>query len=181
MPSILMKSFIKIHNAKILDNINNYPENSDEWYYICWNDNMIKDISLKNISKYEKCKSYSGKSDIARYEILYRYGGMYFDSDCICLKKISDDMLKDDFFSVYENEKRRPGLKANGIIGTCKKNDIMEGCINSISTKKKLEPACKYLGPHLMTEMISKSKCLYNIYPSYMFLPVWLNPKKRIH
>ena len=84
-------------------------------------------------------------------------------------------MLKDDFFSVYENEKR-PGLKANGIIGTCKRNDIMEGCI-SISTKK-LEPACKYLGPHLMTEMISKSKCLYNIYPSYMFLPVWLNPKK---
>ena len=135
-PNVLMKSFIKIHNANILDDIDSLPSESKEWFYICWDEDMIKNINLKNISKYNKCNSYSGKSDIARYEILYRYGGMYFDSDCICLKQISEEMLKDDFFSVYENEKRRPGLIANGIIGASKENDIMMGCVNSISTKK---------------------------------------------
>jgi mannosyltransferase OCH1-like enzyme len=46
---------------------------------------------------------YTCKSDIMRLEVLYRYGGIYLDTDCQCLKSF-DDLLGSSFVG-YENER----------------------------------------------------------------------------
>jgi hypothetical protein len=177
-PEILMKTFKKQYNPIILDNPNiNLTE--DRWYYILWDEEKIeKYLTIVNRHQYNKNITYNGKSDILRYEILYQYGGIYFDADCICFKKIPEHFLSYKLFSVYENEKKRPGLIANGILGSVKECDIMIKCIKKISGLKKLEPACNYLGPYLLTDMIGKSNNIL-INPSYVFLPTWLNPDSK--
>ena len=56
-------------------------------------------------------KKYAFASDYARFDILYRYGGVYLDTDVELIQKIPDDMLRDaGFTGVESNNKIAPGL-----------------------------------------------------------------------
>ena len=43
-----------------------------DWTYILWSEKEIEEFGLKNKKIYDKTKNLGQKSDIARYEILYR-------------------------------------------------------------------------------------------------------------
>lgn len=59
---------------------------------------------------YEKRK-YAFASDYARFDLLYRYGGIYLDTDVELLKKIPEGMLVcQGFTGVESNNKIAPGL-----------------------------------------------------------------------
>jgi mannosyltransferase OCH1-like enzyme len=47
---------------------------------------LILEMNMINKSFYDNEKTYNGKSDILRYEILYQYGGTYVDADSFLLK-----------------------------------------------------------------------------------------------
>ena len=54
------------------DFMNKYPG----WKYYLWRDRDVKNFNLQNRLQYNSEKTYHGKSDILRYEILYNYGGI---------------------------------------------------------------------------------------------------------
>lgn len=75
-------------------------------------------------------------ADIIRYQALYFYGGIYIDADSKCLQPFTPildsititrcnvmelcqqlDIGEKECFAGYENENKRPGLIANGVIG----------------------------------------------------------------
>ena len=59
---------------------------------------------------YQKRK-YAFASDYARFDILYRYGGVYLDTDVELIKRIPESFLKDEGFTGIEgNYKIAPGL-----------------------------------------------------------------------
>lgn len=59
---------------------------------------------------YEK-KQYAFASDYARFDILYKYGGVYLDTDVELLKRIPDTLLMDwGFTGIEGNQKVAPGL-----------------------------------------------------------------------
>ena len=73
--------------------------------------NIIKSIQtnklpLKNKDLYDKSRNYGFKTDLARYEILNKYGGLYIDTDFECLSPIPENFLNFDFVSciVFSNE-----------------------------------------------------------------------------
>lgn len=56
-------------------------------------------------------KKYPFASDYARFDILYRYGGIYLDTDVELIKRIPELFLKDEGFTGVEgNNKIAPGL-----------------------------------------------------------------------
>jgi mannosyltransferase OCH1-like enzyme len=68
------------------------------WKYKLWTDKDVDEFSLKNIKLYNNIKNLGAKSDIFRYEILERLGGVYIDVDFDCVKPF-DDLLTLDFFA----------------------------------------------------------------------------------
>ena len=49
----------------------------------------------------EQCREFNPeKADILRYELLYRFGGLYIDADIICLKPLNDLLLDNLFLKV---------------------------------------------------------------------------------
>jgi len=54
-----------------------------------WDDNNI-DFDLINRELFDKTKNYGSKSDIFRFEVLNKYGGIYMDYDFLQLKKFLD-------------------------------------------------------------------------------------------
>jgi len=56
------------------------------WKYFLWTENEISTLSLRNKDLYERSTNFGEKSDILRLEILYRYGGLYVDTDFECIR-----------------------------------------------------------------------------------------------
>ena len=76
-----------------------------DWEYKLWTDKNIKELKFKNQDLFDKSNNVGFKSDIARYEILKKFGGLYADTDLECIKSIPDYFRTYDFVSciVFDN------------------------------------------------------------------------------
>ncbi len=152
-----------------------------DWQYILWTDAEIEKLDLENKSLYDACKSYGAKSDIARYEILYRFGGMYVDTDVECLQPLDIFHHSCDFYASCDNaEKGRIIRITNALIGIKPRHSIMKLCIEKI---KKLpvgpirgaEQVIAATGPGLLTECFFETSSEWHgpcvIFPATYFVP----------
>jgi inositol phosphorylceramide mannosyltransferase catalytic subunit len=70
--------------------VESWKEFNPTWIHRFWDDENTKNLNLINRDKFEKTTNLGQKSDILRYELLYKYGGMYVDTDFECLKPFND-------------------------------------------------------------------------------------------
>ncbi|MDR0495139.1 MAG: hypothetical protein LBG95_05890 [Treponema sp.] len=91
----------------ILQNcIQTWKKTMPDYQIICWNeDNFIINDSIPFVKEAYQAKAWAFVADYARLEILYKHGGIYFDTDVIAIKPF-DDFLGNDFFSGIEYHKR---------------------------------------------------------------------------
>lgn len=101
-----------------------------DWEYKLWTDNDIKSFNLTNKDLYNKTTNYGEKSDILRYEILYRHGGIYADCDFECLKKFDELSDHCDFYAGlgYSPD----AIILCGLIGSIPKHPILKACIETM-------------------------------------------------
>lgn len=69
----------------MMDDIKKYA-NKLNWRYIFWNEEKLSNLEMINKDLYEGEKEPDCKADIARLEILNKFGGIYLDSDFIWLQ-----------------------------------------------------------------------------------------------
>ncbi len=149
------------------------------WEYKLWTNNDIKDMNLINQKIFEESSNVGFRSDILRYEILYKYGGLYIDTDLECIKEIPQEFCYYDFISciVFKNT---PQI-ANGAIFAKPNSFLISKIINNISMPEDQSSALDILkssGADLLTDEYfklkkeDKEKCL--ILPSNYFYP-WPN------
>jgi len=165
-------------NSFRIDFMNKYPE----WKYYLWTEKEINNFNLKNKKEYNSEKTYHGKSDILRYEILYKYGGIYIDADSQWLELDLGDLIKKTnytgFFVGNECQKCKGSL-ANGVLGSSVKNPIMGYIIEMISNnyfKCNQHPPFKKTGPFLIDQILYDFDV--TIFPYYYFYPIYWMGKK---
>ena len=78
----------------------NYLQKFPEWKYKLWTETEIEKLQMKNQKIYDLEPTLRGKSDIARYEILFKEGGIFLDADSYWIpnSNLSDLILDKDFF-----------------------------------------------------------------------------------
>jgi inositol phosphorylceramide mannosyltransferase catalytic subunit len=59
-----------------------------DWQYKLWTEAEIEALGLFNKDLYDAAANYGAKSDIAKYEIIYRFGGVYIDTDYECIQAL---------------------------------------------------------------------------------------------
>ena len=162
----------------------NYVSKYTEWEFILWDEEKINKLEMINRTIYDFEPTLRGKSDIARYEILYQYGGIFLDADSYWIEKPNSDLnilldnSKDaEFFCV--NEPLNKQFFANGIFGCSKNNDITLGIINYLN-KTYLKEKQKHqqshaiwlvTGPVPFTKVVNKNIDKATIFPTHYFLP----------
>lgn len=124
-----------------------------DWQYILWTEDMVS--NLENQKLYESAKNYGMKSDILRYEILKRFGGVYVDIDYECLKPL--DPIHETGLEFYAC-KMLEGEVSNAFIGVIPNHFMMRYCVEEL---KKVDPSTtdfqkiiESTGPHLITRAI---------------------------
>ena len=147
-----------------------------EWEYKLWDEKMINNFGLKNKDAYEANDNPGFKSDIARYEILNRFGGIYVDTDFECLKKIPDSFLRYEFVSSNTFD-YSPHIN-NAIFLSSSNSAILKKLINSIKKRPNINDSYEIMnasGPFALTRtflsMEIEEKNKYLILPSDIFYP----------
>ena len=81
------------------------------WKFIEWNEDNYNINACRYIKEAYEAKKYAFASDYARFDILYKNGGVYLDTDVELLKAFPNEYLLDEGFSgVESNNKIAPGL-----------------------------------------------------------------------
>ena len=170
---------IWIGNKKLPNNYIKYMRSwkkyNPSWDYILWDDEKVKNLKLKNDFAYYSSSNYGYKSDILRYEILHKFGGLYADTDFECLKPIPDNLLIFDFIvsMMFGNE---PTL-GNALILSSPKNKLIRKLINNITTlnTNSSKEVFEKSGPNYISKnyfLISKEEIQnYLVLPSNYLYP----------
>lgn len=164
-----------------LDLIQTWKDAHPTWEHVLWDESRLKSEfpkGLYNQEHYNYMPEWNGKCDIARWEILERFGGFFLDADAVCVNPLDEWLLQNDSFSCYENEIVRPGLIAAGYIGATKNNTLIKILVNELHAKTPSsvweggKSAWKTVGPVFLTETVHKFKYSnISVYPSYYFIP----------
>ena len=160
--------------------MNTWIEKNLSFKYVLWREKEIKNFGLRFQDKtnyYIKKKKYSIASDIIRIEILERLGGIYIDSDSICIKSIEESsFIKDNFFVGRDYDtKNFINMVANGTIGSIPNHSVLKKYL------EKIDKATKYweFGARMLTECIKDEDI--TILPTCTFYPVnWKGNKAKI-
>ena len=85
--------------------------------------------SKRQMEIFRALKHWEGVADLMRYEILHEQGGVYVDADSACVRPLDDWLLDTRMFAIWESERHRPGLVANGFIGSIPGHPALEAII----------------------------------------------------
>lgn len=93
------------------------------------------------------------RADIARYEILYQYGGFYVDVDTLALKPVDDALQGRDTFAAQED----PNWIGNTYLGCTARHPLMKelvaglrSSINQANGRARIRPN-RLTGPRYLT------------------------------
>jgi mannosyltransferase OCH1-like enzyme len=101
-----------------------------DWTIKIWTDADVKGFGMQNQAAFDRARNYGEKSDIWRYEILFRFGGLYVDTDFECLKPF-DRIHKSCAF--YTGIGYRPDpILFNGLIGSVPGHPIIKLCVEAL-------------------------------------------------
>lgn len=92
------------------------PRNPEEW-----------DMTSKY---WHLCKNGATRANLIRLEALYKFGGIYLDSDIELIRPI-DDLLDLECFAVYEQGKRL----ANGVMGSTSNHPAIKAALDVLIDK----------------------------------------------
>jgi hypothetical protein len=144
-----------------------------------------------NESNYDVFKaSYSGEaylagkyafvSDFARFDILFRYGGIYFDTDVEVIRPFADILQNNAFTGMEEAGRINPGLGIGAIANFALIGEIASHYSSLYFIKKdgscNLQTVVEYTSSILKKKGLKNSDAIQNIqglriYPSEFFSP----------
>lgn len=137
------------------------------WEYYLWDNhniqNFVNDLFFTT-------ENYGQKSDILRYNILKKIGGIYVDMDFVPIKMFDDLILKNEFFCgiAYESNP----ILYNGLIGSIIDGDIISDLCNIESVKfSNHQEIMETTGPYYLTNKFMNHKKGGVAFPLTFFYP----------
>lgn len=133
------------------------------WTMKLWTEKEV--TRFTNVDLLAKCTNLAMQSDIIRYEVLYREGGVYLDTDMECVKNIDMLIQGVEFFACWQ----RPEILSNAIFGATKSHKILQNLVWSCRKEFKADPL-NAMGPQYFTPKVVGQPNV-RIYSRETFIP----------
>lgn len=144
------------------------------WYYKLWTDDDLAEFALDNQQFFDATENIGVKSDLLRYEILYRYGGVYIDTDYECLQPL-DLFLAYDLYTALQPLDTGFAQLGIALIGCIPGHPILKHCIETIKDDWSRHGATVKTGPiHFSRSfylVAGQSGMIDIAFPAYYFYP----------
>lgn len=80
-----------------------WKKNHPDWKYVLWDDEKVKELfPLYNQQFYDATDGMGVKSDLLKWEIIYRFGGVYVDVDFESLRPLDELNYSYDFYTAMQ-------------------------------------------------------------------------------
>ena len=165
--------------------LNTWKNAHPDWTYYLWDNESVARETFTNQVLIDTYPAIVSKVDLIRYELLYKYGGIYIDADIICLKPLDDHFLQHDFFATYYNSTtcEQDTIIGKGKLfitpstfGTPPDSEILATLIQNFHQTIPLKLHQKISDPVTLTcvpfhELLTTTKLSHYIYPNHYFNP----------
>lgn len=145
------------------------------WQYFLWTDEEVAKIKLFNQKFYDATDNYGVKSDIVKWEVVYRYGGVYVDTDFECLKPLDILHYTYDFYTGIQPLDTQFVQLGAALFGAVPGHPILKHCIETIKDDWHHKGAPTKTGPVHFTKsffaVAGKSDLIDIAFPAYYFYP----------
>jgi mannosyltransferase OCH1-like enzyme len=128
-------------------------EHNPGWEMRVWTEDDLP--PLRNRDLYDSVESYAQKSDVIRFELLWRYGGVYVDCDFECRRSIEQLLYGLDAFAAFEDDAQ----VSNAIIGAVAGHRFIDYLVRSLPASVKEHGAADPVvstGPGYLTRCLAE-------------------------
>lgn len=147
-----------------------------DWYYKLWTDEDVAQMQLYNQEFYDATDNYGVKSDILRWEVVHRFGGVYVDMDFECLRSLDLLHYTYDFYTALQPLDTSFVQLGAALFGASPGHPILKHCIETIKDDWKEQGAPKKTGPVHFTKsfyaMAGKDGMKDIAFPAFYFYPL---------
>jgi len=155
--------------------------NSRGWLYKLWTDDDVDLLDLYNRCFFEETKKPGIRSDLMRYEIVYKFGGFYLDTDFECLQPL-DDLCGYDFVTALQPLDAYIVQLGLAFYGSRPGHPILEHCIKTVKDDWLLRTTPCKTGPiHFTKSFVATAGKAGNIdigLPASYFYPLGAQQKE---
>jgi inositol phosphorylceramide mannosyltransferase catalytic subunit len=118
------------------------------WEFRLWTDADLP--SLAGLESLERCRNFGEASDVLRYAILNRYGGVYVDTDVECLRSLEPLVGDATAFAAYA----RPGLIGSAVVGAVPGHPAIARTLEVVSERAGSGSQVEATGPVALTDVL---------------------------
>lgn len=145
-----------------------------EWEYKLWTNADVESFPWINKELFDKTTNPGMKSDIWRYEILHRYGGLYLDMDIESLRAFDPLHERLEFYAGFCGQ----SLVNISVIGSVPGSPILARAIYELSNKVSrlnfknivVSTVMNETGPFFFTDLVNKNPVFFQN-PRHVILP----------
>jgi len=150
------------------------------WEHRLWREADIRALGLSNESAFERYlrgRRWHGAANVARYEILYREGGVYVDVDTVPLGSLKNAPFMRrpvTLWAAYVQPRPQyPGLIGNAYIGAEPRHPVLRAAMDLIASDPHLVPPWVHSGVVAFTKAVAAvgPRADIRILPTKTFFP----------
>jgi len=121
-----------------------------DWEMRLWTDENLPEFT--HPGAFERCRNFAEASDVVRYEVLFRYGGIYTDTDVECRRPLEPLIAAAEVFGAWA----RPGVIGSAVLGSAPHHSAMEKVLAEVSAGAGAGGQVAATGPVALTRVLEQ-------------------------
>lgn len=117
----------------------------------------VNKLVFDNRGFYDKARNYGEKSDILKWEIVYRFGGTYVDTDFECYRSLDVFHHTYDFYTGIQPLDTNMVQLGAALYGAIPHHPILEACVTRIKDNQNINQIIVKTGPIHFTKMFMQT------------------------
>jgi mannosyltransferase OCH1-like enzyme len=147
-----------------------------EWQYKLWTDEDVKTFNLYNQHFYDISENPGIRSDLLKWEIIYRYGGVYVDVDFEALSALDELHYMYDFYTALQPLDTQYAQLGAALFAAHPLHPILKHCIETVKDDWDKQGVPAKTGPIHFTKsfylMAGANGSVDIAFPAYYFYPL---------
>lgn len=121
------------------------------WEMRLWTDDDLPPLS--HPESLDRCRNFGEASDVLRYEVLNRFGGVYVDTDVECLRSLEPLISDATAFAAYA----RPGLIGSAVVGSVPGHPAITKALEVVCERAGSGSQVEATGPIALTGVLKNA------------------------
>lgn len=130
------------------DYAESWRRHNPDWELRLWTDEALPELTCPEA--YARARNPAERSDVVRYELLRRFGGVYVDTDVECKRSLEPLIEGVRAFAGFE----RPGRVGTGVVGSVADHPAMDRMVYAMRGRVGTGDQAETTGPGLLTAVL---------------------------